>query len=1286
MNSLLKKLPVVAAFVAALLSASPAQAADAADMPLIMSIKTNIYGYQGPDNSFTFSLGSTEKDCEFYVVGPKASEYIWVDPYTIGKDEDGSNAAIATPVGCSVTETNNVIQVYGDASKLDYIDVHGCYLSDIYLSPDLTNLSVIDLSHNELKAINLSNHPSLESIDLTDNEISVGANMNIGTNHPNLVILQVGINDAVDPNLDLKNFPKLQYFSGRNNYGITKIDPSGCPNLVSLVLEVTNITEIDVSKNLNLDVLNLSNTKVTNIDISKNTKLGEFYASHEGSYNSQDQYKLTSIDVSNNPRLQYLDLSGNKLTEIDLTHNTDLILLYLQKNRLSNIDLSKCTKLASVNLSNNLFTFATLPVPQPGWDYVYYRQPLECYFKYRVGETIDFSESVIRAPYQDYLGNTITPQTDAIVLSKSRLGEEEWIDPESGIYTYSDGKITFNQALPDSVYVKFTNSVFNDWDLDTRAFMIKTDEDYDAPSIGFSFTPYSSMNGQTLNFKAAASPVASGVSLPAQLMINVAGETVATVDVTTSTLPDANNVSFTMPATGGQVDLMITDGFGISALAMDGIKMSAIDLLEAENMYTLTLSNANLPSIDLSYNRGLRYLNLSNNLLGSIDLSPVRGDFEKWDLRDIDLSNNHLTSITVANSTEYNSLNLANNWFSNIDLKYYTSLTSLDLSGNRLTGELNLEKQEKLQNLNISGNQIESLVIGDMSNAILRNLKTLDVSNNNMSFATLPLPASVASATYTYAPQNKLNILGGGPSIDLSIQNVESATSYVWKYNDNNQAVPTNLFTITNGVTQFDESLVGKTLYCELTNTSFPDFATQPLTTTNFEVKDRPTAVVASFTPAESGNITIGFAFNTTGANAVYIDWTGEGNQYDPYIYDSANTAIYRSGTATAGKKAVVYTYGNPTEVAGIYINNYGEGSSSSQIKLTDFDATPMTNAQAIIIHNAGLTDGSIKLPASRRLSELVLDGNNFENQQFTDINGNTFTSLRNLGLANNKYTSFDLSLYPTVQFLLLADNQLTSIKMPQSNNSLMQLNAMGNKLENIDLHGLNALGELLLSDNLLSSLDVAPVKQNLRVLTIAGNKFTFATLPKLTEFNSSIFTYYDYFGQQPFTVPCVDGIVDLSDQHEIETLVITENGYEPQTYQTTVRWFLGDKQSDVYYDYNTEMFVGEELESPTDNPDDPEYTTYAGVTYFQYTQRRKVIGVLTNPGMPSLILYTTPLSIDRAASGVESVSTDSDANIPVDVYTLSGIRVRSNVLPAEATEGLTPGLYIVGNRKVLVR
>ena len=63
--------------------------------------------------------------------------------------------------------------------------------------------------------------------------------------------------------------------------------------------------------------------------------------------------KITDLNVSNLPTLQYLYAPTNELTTIDLTKNTELVEVELSNNRFENIDLSGNAKLKNLTLTNN---------------------------------------------------------------------------------------------------------------------------------------------------------------------------------------------------------------------------------------------------------------------------------------------------------------------------------------------------------------------------------------------------------------------------------------------------------------------------------------------------------------------------------------------------------------------------------------------------------------------------------------------------------------------------------------------------------------------------------------------------------------------------------------------------------------------------------------------------------------------------------------------------------------------------------------------------------------------
>ncbi len=66
-------------------------------------------------------------------------------------------------------------------------------------------------------------------------------------------------------------------------------------------------------------------------------------------------------------------------------------------------------------------------------------------------------------------------------------------------------------------------------------------------------------------------------------------------------------------------------------------------------------------------------------------------------------------------------------------------------------------------------------------------------------------------------------------------------------------------------------------------------------------------------------------------------------------------------------------------------------------------------------------------------------------------------------------------------------------------------------------------------------------------------------------------------------------------------------------------------------------------------------------------------------------LFEVSPYGVIDPATGVGAIATDK-ANIPVDVYSISGNLVRKSVLPEDATKDLAPGFYIVGKEKRIVK
>lgn len=81
-------------------------------------------------------------------------------------------------------------------------------------------------------------------------------------------------------------------------------------------------------------------------------------------------------------------------------------------------------------------------------------------------------------------------------------------------------------------------------------------------------------------------------------------------------------------------------------------------------------------------------------------------------------------------------------------------------------------------------------------------------------------------------------------------------------------------------------------------------------------------------------------------------------------------------------------------------------------------------------------------------------------------------------------------------------------------------------------------------------------------------------------------------------------------------------------------------------------------------------------------------IEVYSTTSTKALDLKAWILDVNAASSGIDDIWFGKDRNEDrfVDVYNLQGVKIRSKLPKESATENLPSGLYIVGDKKVLVR
>lgn len=1114
MNKFFKSLVAAAALALPMM-------ASAATEPTI-TLTSSMYE-QNVTGTFTILLGTStpsyvDVDCGYGTV-----EYE-TQPVAYDPDTEGFTGTYIT---CQAS-ANGVVKIYADdPSLIDYFQCVGGYVETVDLSK-CPNIQILDLQHNALKTLDISMLNKLAAVYLSDNPFTANTPLTIGANHPGLQILEVAMVDYIDPNFDICNFPNLLTFDGYACRTLKKLTPSGCPKLMRLACDLSQVSELDVTQNPELLILNIEDTRITSIDVTKNTKLQQLYTSHfSGTVNND--VKLNELDITHNPDLIYFTASNNNLREIDITKNPALQYVLLQNNHLQTIDITNNQYLVTFKLAGNDLSYATIPFPnERQWnDYDYRPRNLNLGARsFAEGTVFDLSDKLLRE-------GTST----AVRMYSYDFVNDESKELSSDYYTYDNGRITVLKECADSVYLAFSNSAFPDGDYCTERFMVKTAESMSKPSARVSFT----------------TSVSSGTEIT--LCLRVAGasdENSRTVYVDfgdgtlvpfTITRSDVSTICTGTRAGYGKVTVYTEGDDVLTAFEAYSVPMYALDVTKATELQILVADKCNLSSVNLAYNRCLQCLDLTGNKLTKVDLTGVNEMYTKNLLNVIRLSDNQISDLTLNPTLAINELCLANNRLTEFKEKDFDNMGYFDISGNQLEF-VNVSYMTLATYINVSNNNLTSINL-----PLENNLYTLNLSGNNFTIETLPLYTCTRDDNgYIYAPQRDLQIPTRGPGFNLTAQNRVidgQSTVFTWKKEDGTE-LTADQYTCEGGLTRFLDTTVGR-VYCEMTHPALPQFAGEKAFRTTLMMADeKPTNLVASFTtPVGGQNVTLSLASPGTGV-ALYVDWTGQ-DVYEQYMLKSTYT-LFTAETAE-GVNVKCYTY-EPTEQLSTF--------SISNATMTDVDLSGLTNVSTLTIKDAAAE--SIIFPAQHKIFELDLSGNSF-----TSFDGTQFPDLVALSMINNNLTKVDLSNNKQLQVCNLAENFITEVTF--DNPSLWMLSLADNELSEIDFTGAPNISQLALNYNHLSNVDFSKLP-NLIQLLIDHNRMRFSTLP----YPSEKLISYIYANQENIDANPVDGRVDLSSEAVV---------YDTPT---TFHWFLGEPSYDDYGNLTGEELYGNDDEYYLEN------------------------------------------------------------------------------------------------------
>ena len=821
------------------------------------------------------------------------------------------------------------------------------------------------------------------------------------------------------------------------------------------------------------------------------------------------------------------------------------------------------------------------------------------------------------------------------------------------------------------------------------------------------------------------------------------------MNVQQMTITGANVESVELPA----YSQMTQFNFNNSPVkTLDVSKVTTLTSLSVDNT-TQSLYAPQLESIDLSANTELTYLKIIGNAtnkgkLAAIDLS------NNTKLANVYLQDNVLKTVTLPAEVTLTFLNLQNNELEALDLSALTSIT----------------------NAWLENNQLKTLSLGNVT-------KVCKFENNALTLATLPAqPSGMNTKTktknFTYAPQAAIEVPAMVKVLDLSAQAtvakgelnpsaVGDDDAYTtWLSGNTIFAVktvgetPATLvegtdYSIADGVITFLNTPTDK-VYVEMTNEAFPKFTgANVLKTTEFTV-----APASLFTlkgeAGKSATVTMGVydAFDIYGVDfgdgVIVTDSVGWHNggvrdaegydPTDPSAVPSAKEGTTHNGatqfSGTVGESGIITVYGTsatwlldcqdgvvPTDYSQAGLANLHEfklsGTADESIALPEWsqltlfslsnsktkslDVSKVTALTSLSVVNTSMAENdmmleSIDLSKNTALENLTLGGTFYKAGVLKTIDLSKNTALKMIIVANQQLESIVLPEGAELSSgLNVAMNKLTALDLSKLG-SVKTLNAYTNQIESLDLSKLTEGSDLYIKENKLTELNVPVSVGNLEAqsnqltsATIANatkscklenNAFTLAALPAQPAGLSSSsktkkFTYAPQAALQVADPFLVNDELDLSAQATVAKGELGKDG----SYTT---WYENEP---------TVFTVKTAGETPATLVEGTDYNIEGGKITFLKAQADKVYVEMTNEAFPKFTGANAFKTTEFAVMVLEDITIDAtdiaEGDITTAIATKTAGKLVKNItinLAAEtvytvsATIEVPAGLTINGN------
>lgn len=688
--------------------------------------------------------------------------------------------------------------VFPDGSeKLETIELNNCGLSHFY-PISLPNLKTLYMNNNYLmEQEEGGSYPSLQDLDVSHNYLT---------------------------ELYVTNFPKLERLDCSNNQ-LTVLNVSQNSALTSLKCASNNIKYLNTSRNTELVTLYCNDNKLSAIDLGKNSKISKLNVSDNEieTLNLENAFFLTELEASNtlcswfnfnfvNPggQFQYVDVRNNP-------NMTALSLNAMFKTMPQHYGYRSPSLLID---GSNYETANTDYITSNDAKWTVDKKGNGSAKDTEVNITVKADKAAEKVTYKGYFGGDMVNEQSVNMTRYTTTNGSFVIGQWSGNVLQKlanvDGKAQagvpmFVMAKPAEGY-QLKSITVNDKVMTDTCFIVNADANIEVTfAKADHVVAFTTTSGTYLSFELRAAEDGTQCSIdwgggaPEPVTVNK-GATYFDGAAMGTDLKIYGDVTY--------VDLGSFEGFGneneISAIDVSGNNLitdllvfmnpiTTLDVSNLKNLKNLDCAYCKIEKLDLSHNTALQTLNCKGNKIATLDVTGCEGLtslkagnnmiseinlYHCPELEVVDVANNKLTELDVTNLPLLADLAVSDNDLTTLDVKQNEVLENLSVDNNKLT-QLDLSANEMLRTLYFQNNMIQYLNLKNLTN-----LSTINCGGNGMSacdldafFAGLPERSGDLTGGTTQDVSLRLNYGEEARPNDAENSDTSIATSRNWTVN-----------------------------------------------------------------------------------------------------------------------------------------------------------------------------------------------------------------------------------------------------------------------------------------------------------------------------------------------------------------------------------------------------------------------------------------------------------------------------------------------------------------------